>query len=253
MFRRSLAALLASVAVAAVSLSASPGTAHAATAVQYFAGAQQTVSDSVVSANFGVGKPIVAEGDGHSAAMMVARDGSGNGVGIGWMVDAGLYGDDEPHLTVAWWKDGAGQCYNTECSGYTPYSGATLAAGRTLTSGVTQRFGLYYFDGAWWLWAGTTAGAGSYIGYYADTNWTAPWPTFSKVQVFGEVTTTALDPVTEMGNGVCGDSPSALAIGSVAYSTTATVNLTTFATYPGAYSAQRLSARTIRYGGAGRC
>ena len=255
MFRRSLAGLLASVVAVAVSLSVSPSPAHAATTV-YYAGGRQTVSASVLFANFGVGKPVVAEGETHSAAMMVARDPSSNGVGIGWMVDRARHGDDDPHLVVAWWKDGAGQCYNTECPGFTPWAGATIALGQKFTPGTPQRFGIQRSGDGWWLWAGTTDNVGSYIGYFSDSNWTAPWPLFSGVQLYGQVIApTNVAPVSEMGNGLCSSDVNALTISSVSYSTTAdkAVNLSAFATYPRVYSSERLTARTIRYGGSGIC
>ncbi len=253
MFRRSLAALLASVVAVAVSLSVSPGAAHAVTSFTYYAGAQQTVSDSAVFANFGVGKPVLTAEETRSSAMLVARDASGNGVGIGWSVDPGRHGDDDPHLVVAWWKNNAGQCYNTDCPGFTAWSGAAMALGQKFTAGTPQRFGIQHSGSEWWLWAGAPGNVGSYIGYFGDANWTTAWPAFSKVQAYGELTTTALYPTAQMGNGLCAGNVNALTISSIAFNAGVTADLKTFATYAPAYSTFLLSPRTFRYGGSGVC
>ena len=252
MFRRSIATLLSSVTLVAVSLSISDP-AHAATSFTYYAGGQQTVTDSMMQANFGVARPVLNDPETRSAAMMVAKNTAGDAVGIGWTVDPALNDDSEPHLTVAWWKNGAGQCYNDECAGYTALAGAAFTIGQKLTPGTVQRLGVQYFEGAWWLWASISGGAGGWIGYYADTNWTSPWPVFNRVQLYGELTTTALEPTSQMGNGNCSDLQTALSINSVSFTTSAAVNLKSFATYPRAYSVFPLSARTFRYGGAGMC
>jgi hypothetical protein len=252
MLRRFLAALLTSVALAAVSLSVSSGAAYAAS-MSYLAGARQDISDSVVFANFGVGKPVLAAGDANSSAIMLVRDGAGDAIAIGWTVDPGLNGDSDPHLFTYWWKQNTGQCYNTACPGYTPYPGATLAIGQKLTAGTPQRFGIQYSGGAWWLWAGSTTGVGSYIGYFADSNWAAAWPTFSTVQLYGAVAASVDYPASQMGNGYCADNVNGLTISSVSYTTSATVDLKTYATYARAYSVNLLTARTFRYGGSGSC
>lgn len=254
MLRRFLGALLASVVVVAASLTASATAAFAA-ATYYSAGAGQNISESLVYANFGVAAPTLATGDYHTLAEVVVKGGaSGNDmVAIGWTVDRSLNGDSDPHLFVYWWKNGVGQCYNTACAGYTAYSGATYTAGQKLTAGTYQRFGIQYFNGAWWLWAGTSGGAGGWIGYINDSNWTTAWPTFSTVQVLGQVVADVASPTTQMGNGFCSDSTSALTIGSVSYTTSSTVKLAAFATDSTKYSATMLSARTLRYGGDGSC
>jgi hypothetical protein len=252
MLRRFVAALTASVALAAVSLASSSGAAFAAS-TSYVAGMQQNISDSVVFANFGVGKPVLATGDAQSSAMMVAKSGARDAIAIGWMVNPALNGDSDPHLFVFWWKNGVGQCYNTSCPGYTAYSGATLAVGQKFTAGSPQRFGIQHSGDEWWLWAGTSAGVGSYIGYISDSNFAAAWPTFTTVQFYGAVSADLDYPTSQMGNGYCAEDSNALSIGSVSYTTSSTVNLTPYATYPPAYSVYKLSARTFRYGGSGSC
>jgi hypothetical protein len=254
MLRRLLAALLASVVLLAVSLSAS-GTAAYAALTYYYAGAGQNVSDSIVSANFAVAAPTLTAGDFHTQVAMVVKGGAaGNDmVAIGWTVDPALNGDSDPHLFVYWWKNNVAQCYNTACPGYTAYPGATYTAGQRLLAGTPQKFRIQYSGGAWWFWVGTTAGVGSYIGYISDSNWTAAWSTFSTVQVYGEVAANVAAPTTEMGNGFCSENALALTIGSVTYTTSATVNLAAFATDSSKYSSTLLSARTLRYGGDGSC
>ena len=254
MLRRFLAALLATVVLLAASLSTSATAAYAAL-TYYYAGAGQNVSDSVVIANFGVAAPTVATTDYHSYAALIVRGGaSGNDtIAIGWTVDRAVNGDSDPHLFVYWWKNGVGQCYNTACPGYTASSGATYTAGQRLLAGTPQRFGIQHSGGAWWLWVSTTSGVGSYIGYINDSNWTTAWPTFSTVQLYGEVAANVASPTTQMGNGFCSENGLGLTIGSVTYTTSSTVNLAAFATDSSKYSATMLSARTFRYGGDGSC
>ena len=256
MLRKILTGVLASVVVVGASLSGSAtGASAAGGATYYSAGATQTVSDSTAIANFGVAAPTLTAGDYYSTAEILAKGGAGgnDSVEIGWTVNPSLNGDSLPHLFVYWTKAGVGQCYNAGCPGYTAYSGATYTAGQALTAGVYLRLGVVHSGGAWWFWASTTAGVGGYFGYVSDTSWTTAWSTFSTLQAFGQVGVSAAAPTTQMGNGICADSTSALTIGSVTYTTSATVNLAAFATDSNKYSATMLSARTLRYGGDGSC
>ncbi|AGL18152.1 neprosin family prolyl endopeptidase [Actinoplanes sp. N902-109] len=249
-----LTGLLTSVVLVGASLAMPATGAHAQTLTPYSAGVTQTVSDSMVWANFGVAAPAVTPGDYASSAEILVKGGptGTDSVAIGWTVNLSLNGDSNPHLFVYWTKAGVGQCYNAGCPGYTAYPGATFTAGQALTAGTAQRFRLLHDGGAWWFWAGNTAGTGEYFGYINDSNWGTAWPTFSTVQAFGQVTVAAAAPTTRMGNGTCADNPSALTIGSLAYNT-ATVNPTAFATDSNKYSVTMLSARTMRYGGDGSC
>ena len=255
-----LATLLASVTLATVSLSASssaayadPGAAFVAPSTSYIAGAQQTITDSYVSARFGVAKPVLTGGDAQSATLMLVNNGAGDQISIGWSVNPALNGDNEPHLFTYWWKKSVGQCYNTACAGYTPYPSAVIKVGQKLTPGITEKLGIEHWGTRWWLWVGTDANDSEVIGYFEDSIWSTAWPTFSSVSLYGGIDTENVNPTSQMGNGLCAENPDGLKIGSVTYSTSATVNLSTFATRPRLYSAKALSARTFRYGGSGSC
>lgn len=254
MLRKIFTGVLASVVLIGASLSATAVAASAAgVATYYSAGGQQTVSDTQAYANFGLATPTLTAGDYFSTAEILVKGGAStnDSVEIGWTINPSLNGDSMPHLFVYWTKAGVGQCYNAACPGYTAYAGATYPVGSLLTTAM--KLGVVHSSGAWWFWAATTGGVGGYIGYINDTSWTTAWSTFSLVQAFGQVATSAAAPTTQMGNGYCSDSTSSLTIGSMAYSTTTTVNLTAFATDSNKYSATMLSARTLRYGGDGSC
>lgn len=256
MLRKIVTGVLASVVLVGASLSASATGASAAGGfTTYSAGGTQTYTDSTVLANFGVAAPTLTAGDYYSSAEILAKGGasSNDSVEIGWAVNPALNGDSQPHLFVYWTKGGVGQCYNALCAGYTAYAGATYTVGQALTPGVYMRFGVTHSGGAWWFWASTTAGVGGWIGYISDSSWTTAWSSFTTLQVFGQVAVSAAAPTSQMGNGICADSTSALTIGSVQYTTAAVVNLAAYATDSNKYSATMLSTRTLRYGGDGSC
>jgi len=187
-------------------------------------------------------------------------------VEVGWNVDQVVNGNTSTHLFVYHWVNGATSCYNG--CGFVAAGGATYTAGQVLT-GSSIRFGIQYTSGNWWIWVGTTAGVGSWIGYFPATLWTGAIPavnTFTNLdnpQVFGEVAAGNMPDsqvCTRMGDGVnLGSATAGASIGSVLYPNLATsaVNLGVWeASNPNAgtivnYEPYRASARTLRYGGPG--
>jgi hypothetical protein len=173
-------------------------------------------------ANISVQKPKVASTDYHSLAEVAIRDEAGTGqmIEIGWTVDPGLNGNDDPHLFVFSWINGVPQGYNTEkLSTFVPFvnvSGITAKA--TLSDiGVKHQLGFTYFGGNWWaafdkLW----------IGHFPGSAWTNAGATFDEtgvVQVFGEVAARGDAPCTDMGNGVSGTSSDAAKVNPVGWAT----------------------------------
>ena len=99
----------------------------------------------------------MATGDFHSLAELAVLSSDGQQiVEVGWTVDRGLNGDDDPHLFVFHWVDGVGTCYNG--CGFVPITdGSNLgdAAGMTLPVSATdvQQFWIQHHS----VVAGTSA------------------------------------------------------------------------------------------------
>jgi hypothetical protein len=179
--------------------------------------AQQTVSADGASAQIVISKPFLASGDFHSLVQIGLWDGSGNTVELGYNVDRTVNGgSSDPHIFVAWFKNGVFQCYNTACPGYNDYAANTTNwAGQNINSAVGTQpvFGIISSGGNWWFQYGT-----GYIGYISQSNWTAP--TFTKSAVVGgwsELASAVTKPCSDMANGVLGldANPTAVRIGSL--------------------------------------
>lgn len=260
MLKKVFASLIATGAL--VAATAAPAQAALA---YFYAGGQQTVTDSLVFANVNIAKPTIAAGDFHSLAEIAVTkvNGSGNReiVEVGWNVDPALYGDSNAHIFVFWWKNGAGCGYNgtNTCggSGFVPWAGSSpYPAGTTVAAGTNVRMHIQHSGTAWWVYTGVPGGTGDWIGYFPDSNWSTAWSSFDKVQLFGEVAANVASPTTQMGNGSCGAAGSPAAFFSSYTLGTGTASLTTagMVTNSAKYSVGMLASnRSFYYGGDGSC
>jgi len=174
----------------------------------YSRGRQVATMDGA-SANMTIGRPTVAKGDWHSLAEIAVQSSDGSQVvEVGWTVDRLVNGDDDPHLFVFSWVDGAPTCYN-ECN-FIPAKGASIKPGDTLVQGTTKNFGVQHIGDAWWI-----AYDSEWIGAFFDKYWDGDFTQGGQVQFFGEVAAASPKPCTQMGNGQSPDSPTAARFGSV--------------------------------------
>lgn len=210
--------------------------------------ATQAVTADGFYASMDIENPVLAKGDYHTLAeLAVQSSDSQQVVEVGWNVDRGVNGDDYTHLFVYHWVNGQTTCYNT--CGFTPYDGG-VKPGDILPADTTKKFGIQYFNGAWWIAYDTT-----WVGYFADKEWSSQGITFNKVglvQTFGEVAASSAKPCTQMGNGVVADDSGAARIGSITYLNGPTVAMNMRSTSD-VYGLVPLSTRTFRYGGPGAC
>ncbi len=193
--------------------------------------------------------PSLAAGDFHSLGEVSIQNGS-NILELGWTVDPGVFGDNNPHLFTGIWISGVWQGYNpvqfVDNSGNATNNGASLAG----AVGASKTFGAIYTGGAWWI-----AYDGAYIGSFPGTIWGGAFTTGSVVQAFGEVAANSAAPCTDMGNAVLATSTLGSRISSMTYNGATTgVNLAistvTNSTY---YNAALASVRSIRASGPGAC
>jgi hypothetical protein len=213
----------------------------------YNVGSQMAETDGFYT-NVTIGKPTLGKADYHTLAELAVQSADGQQiVEVGWNVDRVVNGDDDPHLFVYHWVDRTSSCYNG--CGFEQYS-KNVKPGDTLTYDVTKKFGIQYFNGAWWI-----AFDSEWIGYYPEKLWNDQDIKFSRsglVQVFGEVAATSDKPCTQMGNGQNSDKTTAALLASVSYLNGPTVALNIRSTTD-LYSVAALSARSFRYGGPGAC
>ncbi|BCY05282.1 hypothetical protein L3i22_003700 [Actinoplanes sp. L3-i22] len=211
----------------------------------YNVGAQSAVSDGAY-VNLTVNKPKLAKEDYHTLAELAVQSADGNQiVEVGWNVDRVVNGDDDPHLFVYHWVNRQTSCYNG--CGYVQYS-KTVFPGDTLAVDQQRRFGIQYFNDAWWIAFDT-----EWVGYFPAKLWgDVSFAKTGLVQVFGEVAASSDKPCTEMGNGKKSDDTTSARIGSVAYLNGPDPSVTVRSTSD-YYSVNQLSARTFRYGGPGAC
>jgi hypothetical protein len=210
-------------------------------------GSQQAEADGA-SASITIGKPKLGRADYHTLAELAVQSADGQQiVEIGWNVDRVVNGDDDPHLFVFHWVNRKPACYNG--CGFVPYS-KTVTAGATLTYDVTKKFGIQYFNGAWWV-----AYDSEWIGYYPEQLWNDQGIKFNRsglVQIFGEVAAASESPCTEMGNGQTPEKDTAARVGSVSYYDGPPAAMT-IRTTTNVYAVNALSGRTFRFGGPGDC
>ena len=227
-----------------------PGPAATATAGKptvhflYNVGSQAAVSDGAY-ANLTISRPTLDKADYHTLAELAVQSADGAQiVEVGWNVDRVVNGDDDPHLFVFHWADRKSTCYNG--CGFVQYS-ENIRPGDTLPQDSTKRFGLQYFNKAWWVAYDT-----EWVGYFPADLWTVDFSRTGMVQVFGEVAAASEKPCTQMGNGRRGDDNTSARIGSLAFVNGPPADMFVRSTSD-VYSAVQLSARTFRYGGPGAC
>lgn len=211
-----------------------------------YAAGKQTAEADGASALLTVANPRVSGNDWHSLAEVAMQSADEQQiVEIGWTVDRTTNGDDDTHLFVYHWVDGAETCYNT-CD-FTPYRLASIRPGDTLATGANKQFGIQHFNGSWWV-----AYDSEWLGYFSDRVWDGEFTRSGLIQIFGEVAASSTSPCTQMGNGTVPDSTSSGArIGNTAFVNGPTVQLRVSAS--SRYSAVQSSDRTFRYGGPGAC
>lgn len=154
------------------------------------------------SANVTIGKPYLDKQDWHSLGEIAVQSvGGGNTIEVGWTVDRGVNNlDEDPHLFVFSWVNGAPGCYNG--CGFYPVEGASIKPGDTLVSGAIKTFSIKHIGKAWYV-----GYDGEYFGGFIDEQWKNPvtqvneFTDFDQVQYFGEVAASTLTPCTQMGSG----------------------------------------------------
>jgi hypothetical protein len=243
---------------------AAPGAAAAAAAEDHVFHAV-TRLDGYTDGAFGsfkVYKPHLADTDSHSLAEMDVEAPSGAGstsdiVEVGWTVDRGLNGDDAPHLFVFHWVAGNPMGYNVP--GFVPQPGAAEKPGDPLVVGSVHKFMIKHYQGNWWI-----GDNNQWFGRYPDSLWPHLDPqgkvdgsTFTKgfrVQWFGEVSTMAPRPCSQMGTGyVASDVNGAARIDDIGEINGPVVELHVFSDAPSYYTVAENGTRGIRYGGRGAC
>jgi hypothetical protein len=213
----------------------------------YNVGSQAAETDGIY-ANLTVGKPALAKNDYHTLTELALQSADGQQiVEVGWTVDRVVNGDDDPHLFVFHWINRKPTCYNA--CGFVPYS-KNVTAGATLTYDVTKKFGIQYFNNAWWIAYDT-----EWIGYFPEALWNDEGIKFSRsglVQVFGEVASTTTKPCSEMGNGQTPDKSTAARAASISYLNGPPEAMNVRSTSD-VYAVNPLTTRTFRFGGPGAC
>jgi neprosin-like protein len=224
----------------------------------YYATGTQLAESDGIYANVTISKPKLGANDYHSLGELAAQNFPSfdnpdvhQTVEVGWNVDRGVNGDDDPHLFVYHWVDGKKSCYNA--CGFVQYS-TSVKPGDTLTYDVAKKFGIQYTGGAWWI-----AYDSEWVGYFPEKLWNDEGVRFSRtnfVQAFGEVAGSLTSaPCTEMGNGKSPDllpTNTAARFAAVSYVNGPPVALIVDPDdlLPQQYQAVQATTRTFRYGGA---
>ena len=245
-------------AAAAGSPKTVPGTNFAAdpnSSFYYGVAYQYAVVDGA-SGYYTVAKPAVATGDFHSLAELAVESSDGQqAVEIGWTVDRGLNGDDNPHLFVNHWVDGNPTCYNG--CGFVPFTDGSnqgVTAGMTLPVSATdvQQFWIQYISGGW-----DVGYNNAWLGYFPDSLWGGRFTKVGLTQWFGEVADAKPNtPCSEMGNGGYAASASAARIQNVGFIVGPggpTADITISVTNPAYYTALKTNSASMSYGGQGAC
>jgi hypothetical protein len=197
-------------------------------------------------------KPYVASTDFHSLAELAVSSSSdelAQVIEVGWTVDPGLNGDNDPHLFVYHWVDGARTCYNA--CGFVPVPNEQgYAAGMKLpVTSTPLQFSILHHGTAWLVGFN-----GHTFGYFPDSLWSAKFTLTGLVQWFGEVAAAVGEttPCTEMGNGKFAVSPTAAQIRNIGYFP-ARVDLKArdVATKPDLYTILKVLPAGYRFGGPG--
>jgi hypothetical protein len=211
----------------------------------YNVGSQQAETDGFYT-NVYVGKPTLGTTDYHSLGELALQSADGRQiVEIGWNVDRVVNGDDDPHLFIFHWVNRNPACYNG--CGFVQYS-KNIKPGDTLAADTVKKFGIQYFNGAWWV-----AFDSEWVGYFPEQLWNDEGVKFSRsglIQVFGEVAASSPTPCTEMGTGDRASTTTSAYMSTVSFLNGPTVALNIRSTTD-VYPVSAVSGRTFRYGGPG--
>ncbi len=167
-----------------------------------YAGAYQRPRYAIgVSVDIAQEKPEVGKNDSHSLMELAVSSADGKQVvEVGWTVDPGQFGDEEPHLFVFHWVDGVLSCYNG--CGFVA-TGTQPLVGSELQPNQTNSYGFKHKDGKWQVEFN-----GQEIGYFPDKLWRKKFDHADWVRIFGEVSTySESPPCADMGNGNPGNAP----------------------------------------------
>jgi hypothetical protein len=215
----------------------------------HYSSAFQYAESDGTYANLVIGRPYLDRDDYHTLAEIAVQSADGKQiVEVGWTVDRGVNGDEDPHLFVYHWVNGKESCYNA--CGFKQYS-KTVVPGDTLPVGTSKRFGIQFFNGAWWI-----AYDSEWVGYFPGDLWSDKYTQSGLIQWFGEVAASSSKPCTDMGTGADALDSGAARAGSISLINGPEPGISVRASSPDTdpiYQANKLSDRTFRYGGPGAC
>ena len=170
--------------------------APAAVAKYYYSGAYQFVISPGTSAFITQHLPWLLPSDYHSLAEMAVQSADTRQiVEVGWTVDREVNGDDNPHLFVYHWVDGAGTCYNG--CGWVQASPTRFPGMRLAYDGTAFQYMIQYREGNWWI-----GYLGEWIGYFPGSLWNGIYTQSGLIQWFGELAAAAGTtlPLSSIGN-----------------------------------------------------
>jgi len=211
------------------------------------------------SANLVIGRPYLDKADWHTLSEIAVQSADGQQtIEVGWTVDRAVNGDEDPHLFVFSWVDGVPQCYNS-CN-YLPAKGASIKPGDTLAVNTVRNFGIQHIGNVWWV-----AIDSEWIGAFMDDTWGDKFTQAAKLQFYGEVAGSSLNPCSQMGSSLSADNaarPTAK-FGSINFINPSPASATTVEVlsqpyidnvagdYVGWYPSVQLSPTVFRFGGNG--
>lgn len=200
---------------------------------------------------FTVAKPELKTDDLHSLGELAAQSADGRQiVEIGWTVDRGLNGDDDPHLFVFHWVDRVPSCYNG--CGFVPLNEPGYTAGMKLPASPTpKQFAIRHHGTNWWVGYNR-----HWVGSFPDSLWDGRFKATGLVQWFGEVDGKTATPCTQMGNGEFAASATAARVENVGFwagNPGVTPAISTLNTQPAFFTALRTDSAGMRFGGPGAC
>jgi len=230
---------------------AAPGTRAAPDPSLLYAVASQRAVANGAWGYYTVAKPALASSDFHSLAELAVQSGDQRQiVEVGWTVDRGLNGDDDPHLFVFHWVDGVGTCYNA--CGFVPLNEPGYSVGMKLpVSATASQFAIRHHGTNWWIGYNR-----HWVGSFPDSLWGGRFKATGLVQWFGEVSAATTTPCTQMGSGEFGSSATASRIENVGFwagKPGVTPDIATRDTHPAFYTALRTGSASMRFGGPGAC
>jgi hypothetical protein len=174
----------------------------------YYAGAYQWAAGTGASAFLTQHLPWLMPEDYHSLAEISVQSADVRQiVEVGWTVDRAVNSDDNPHLFVYHWVNGAGTCYNG--CGWVQFSGSRFPGMGLAYDGSASQYMIQYRDGNWWI-----GYQGEWIGYFPGSLWNGVYTASGLVQWFGELAAgqATAPPHSSIGNyysGASGDPNSA--------------------------------------------